>query len=160
MIDINFYEKSMRSFIILNAYVIWEAYSNVTYCTSTRQSLGNWGRHAKQLVFLYQLWTTWVLLNILFDPLNHDSQNSPDKAHEPKMRCCGMSSNYGTWWDYIAMSFGPWASASFLWIWTFLGFKIDSPKIHGNVDVVWVTNEMRPRGVKNLSSTSGVAHRR
>ena len=74
--------------------------------------------------------------------------------HEPKMRCCGMSSNYGPWWDYIAMSFGPWASASFLWIWTLLGFKIDSPKIHGNVVVVWVTNEMRPCGVKNLSSTN------
>ena len=74
--------------------------------------------------------------------------------HEPKMRCCGMSSNYGPWWDYIAMSFGPWASASFLWIWTLLGFKIDSPKINGNVDVVWVTNEMRPHGVKNLSSTN------
>ena len=73
--------------------------------------------------------------------------------HEPKMRCYGMSSNYGTWWDYIAMSFGPWALASFLWIWTFLGFKIDSPKIYGNVDMVWVTNEMRPRSVKNLSST-------
>ena len=72
--------------------------------------------------------------------------------HEPKMRCYGMSSNYGTWWDYIAMSFGPWALASFLWIWTFLGFKIDSPKIYGNVDMVWVTNEMRPRSVKNLSS--------
>ena len=154
MIDINFYVKSMRSFIILNVYVIWEAYSNVTYCTSTRQSSGNWGRHAKQHVFLYQLWTTWALLNILFDPPNHDSQNSPDEAHEPKMRCCGMSSNYGTWWDYIAMSFGPWASASFLWIWTFLGFKIDSPIIHCNVDVVWVINEMRPRGVKNLSSTT------
>ena len=73
--------------------------------------------------------------------------------HELKMRCCGMSSNYGTWWDYITMSFGPWASASFSWIWTLLGFKIDSPKIHGNVDVVWVTNEMRPRGVKIFSST-------
>ena len=73
--------------------------------------------------------------------------------HKPKMRCCGMSSNYGPWWDYIAMSFGSWASASFLWIWTLLGFKIDSPKIHDNVDVVWVTTEMRPCGVKNLSST-------
>ena len=73
--------------------------------------------------------------------------------HELKMRCCGMSSNYGPWWDYITMSFGPWASASFSWIWTLLGFKIDSPKIHGNVDVVWVTNEIRPRGVKNFSST-------
>ena len=73
--------------------------------------------------------------------------------HELKMRCCGMSSNYGPWWDYITMSFGPWASTSFSWIWTLLGFKIDSPKIHGNVDVVWVTNEMRPRGVKIFSST-------
>ena len=74
--------------------------------------------------------------------------------HEPKMRCCAMSSNYGPWWDYTAMSFGSWASASFLWIWTLLGFKIDSPKIHDNVDVVWVANEMKPCGVKNLSSTS------
>ena len=73
--------------------------------------------------------------------------------HEPKMRCCAMNSNYGPWWDYIVMSFGPWALASFLWIWTLLGFKIDSPKIHDNVDVVRVTNEMKPCGVKNLSST-------
>ena len=56
--------------------------------------------------------------------------------HEPKMRCCAMSSNYEPWWDYIALSFGPWASASFLWIRTLLGFKINSPKIHDNVDVV------------------------
>ena len=72
--------------------------------------------------------------------------------HEPKMRCCAMSSNYGPWWDYIAMNFGPWALASFLWIWTLLGLKIDSPKIHDSADVVWVTNEMKPCGVKNLSS--------
>ena len=38
----------------------------------------------------------------------------------------------------------------------FLGFKIDSPKIHGNVDMEWVTNEMRSRGVKNLSSTPSI----
>ena len=74
--------------------------------------------------------------------------------HEQKMRCCAMSSNYGPWWDYIAMSFGPWAWASFLWIWTPLSFKIDYPKIHDNVDMVWVANEMKPRGVKNLSSPS------
>ena len=73
--------------------------------------------------------------------------------HEPKMRCCGMSSNYGSWWDYIAMSFGPWALASFLWIRTLLGFKIDSPKIHDNIDVVRVANEMKPYGVKNLHLT-------
>ena len=72
---------------------------------------------------------------------------------EPKMRCCAMSSNYKPWWDYIAMSFGPWASASFLWIRTLLGFKIDSPKIHDNIDVVRVVNEMKSCDVKNLSST-------
>ena len=75
--------------------------------------------------------------------------------HEPKMRCCAMSSNYGPWWDYIAMSFGPWASASFLWIRTLLGFKIDSPKIYDNIDVVRVANEIKSCGVKNLSSTHG-----
>ena len=130
---------------------------NVIYCILTHQSSGNWGRHAKQHAFLYQLWTTGVLLNILFGPPNHNSQNSPMRLmsldHEPKLRCCAMSSNYGPWWDYITMSFGPWASASFLWIWNFLSFKTDSPKIHGNGDVVWVTNEMRPHGVKNSSST-------
>ena len=74
--------------------------------------------------------------------------------HESKMRCCAMSSNYGPWWDYIAMSFGPWALASFLWIKTLLGFKIISPKIYDNIDVVQATNEMKPCGVKNLSSTA------
>ena len=73
--------------------------------------------------------------------------------HEPKMRCCVMSSNYGPWWDYIAMTFGPWALASFLWIRTLLGFKIDSPKIHDNIDVMRVANEMKPCDVKNLPST-------
>ena len=70
--------------------------------------------------------------------------------HEPKMRCCTMSSNYGPWWDYIAMSFGPWALASFLWIRTLLGFKIDSPKIYDNIDVVRVANEMKSCGVKKF----------
>ena len=39
--NINFYVKSMRSFITLSAYVMWEAYPNVTFCTLTRQSSGN-----------------------------------------------------------------------------------------------------------------------
>ena len=75
--------------------------------------------------------------------------------HEPKMRCCAMSSNYGPWWDYTAMSFGPWALASFLWIRTPLVFKIDSPKIYDNIDLVRVANEMKPCSAKNLSSTKG-----
>ena len=76
--------------------------------------------------------------------------------HEPKIRCCAMSSNYRPWWDYIAMSFGPWALASFLWIRTLLDFKIYSPKIHDNIDVVRVANEMKPCGVKNLPSTTAI----
>ena len=73
--------------------------------------------------------------------------------HETKMKCWAMSSNYRPWWDYIAMNFGPWASASLLWIWTLLGFKIDSSKIHNSVDVMRIANEMKSCGVKNLSST-------
>ena len=57
---------------------------NVTYCILTRQSSGNWGRHAKQHAFLYQLWTTRALLNILLGLPNHDSQNSPNEIHELK----------------------------------------------------------------------------
>ena len=82
MMDINFYVKSMRSFIILSAYIIWESYPNVAFCTLTCQSSGNWGRHVKQHAFLYQLWITGALLNILLHPPNHDSQNSPDETHE------------------------------------------------------------------------------
>ena len=55
---------------------------DATYCTLTRQSSGNLGKHAKQHVFLYQLWTIRALLNILLGPPNHDSQNSPNETHE------------------------------------------------------------------------------
>ena len=34
-----------------------------------------------------------------------------------------------------------------------MGFKKDFSKIHDNVDVVRVANEIKPCGVKNLSST-------
>ena len=130
---------------------------NVTYCTLTCQSSGNWGRHAKQHASftnfepLELYWTYFLALQTTTPKIPLIRLMSLD--HEPKMRCCAISSNYGPWWDYIAMSFGPWASASFLWIWTFLGFKIDSPKIHNSVDVVRVANEMKSCGVKKLSST-------
>ena len=55
---------------------------DATYCTMTYQSSGNWERHAKQHVFLYQLWTTGVLLNILLGLPNHDFQKSPDETYE------------------------------------------------------------------------------
>ena len=53
MMNINFYVKSIGSFII---YVLCDmrGLPNVTYCTLTRQSSGNWGRYAKQHAFLYQ----------------------------------------------------------------------------------------------------------
>ena len=37
-----------------------------------------------------------------------------------------------------------------------MGFKIDSPKIHDNIDVMRVANEMKPCGVKNLPSTNSI----
>ena len=91
--------------------------SDDTYCTLTRQSSRNWERHVKQHVFLYQFWTARALLNIFLGHSNHDSQNFLDETmsldHELRMRCCAISLNYGLWWDNIAMSFGPSASASF-----------------------------------------------
>ena len=57
-----------------------------------------------------------------------------------KMRWCAMSLNHGLW-------------RIFMWIWVLLGFRRDFPKIHDNVDVMRIANEMKPCGVKNLSST-------
>ena len=57
---------------------------NVTYYTLTRQNSGNWGRHATQHAFFYQLSTIGTLLNILLGPPNNDSQNSLDETHELK----------------------------------------------------------------------------
>ena len=122
MMDINFYVKSMESFIILSAYVIWDAYPNVTFCTLTRQNSGNWGRHAKQHAFLYQLWTTRALLNILLSPPNHNSQNSPDETHE-----------LGLWaqkWDDV------------LWAWT-MGFDTFLCKY----GLFWVLEEILPKSM-------------
>ena len=101
-------------------------------------------------------WTYFLTLQITTPKIPMMKLMSLD--HEPKIRCCVMSSNYGPWWDYIAMSFGPWVLASFLWIRTLLGFKIDSPKIHDNTDVMWVANEMKQCGVKNLLSTLSKQH--
>ena len=119
---------------------------NVTHCTLTHQSSGNWGRHAKQHVFLYQLWTTEALLNILPSPPNHDSQNSSDETHE-----------LGSWakkWDDV------------LWAWT-MGFDTFLCKY----GLFWALEEILPKSMivltwcgspmkwshviwKNLSSTN------
>ena len=94
----------------------------LTYCTLTRQSSGNWGRHAKQHVFLYQLWTTEALLNILPSPPNHDSQNSSNETHE-----------LGSWakkWDDV------------LWAWT-MGFDAFLCKY----GLFWALEEILPKSM-------------
>ena len=130
---------------------------NVTYCTLIRQSSGNCGRHAKQHAFLYHLWTTGALLNILLGPPNHDSQNSPDETHElgswaeSEMLCHKLEL-----WALMRLYRHEFWTMGFnviLWIWTLLGFKRDFSKIHDNIDVVQVTNGIKPCDVKNLSST-------
>ena len=136
---------------------------NVTYCTLTYQSSGNWERHAKQHVFLYQVWTIRVLLNILLDPPNHNSQNSPNETYElglwaeNEMLCHELKL-----WVLVRLYRHEFWTMGFdiiLWIWTLLGFKRDFLKIHDSVDVVLVANVMKPCGVKNLSSTLGYKKR-
>ena len=51
------------------------------------------------------------------------------------------------------MSFGLWALASFCVNMGFFGFKRDFFKIHDNIDVIQVANEIKPCGMKILSST-------
>jgi len=50
--------------------------------------------------------------------------------------------------EMMCFELQPWA----LTIWALLGFRRDFSKIHDNVDVVWVANKIKPRGVKNLFS--------
>ena len=66
--------------------------------------------------------------------------DSWSKIMSQKMRWCAMSLNHGLW-------------RIFVWIWALLGFRRDFPKIHDNVDMVRVANEMKSCGVKNFSST-------
>ena len=81
MMNINFYVKSMRSFIILS--IMWYERLTKYYLLHIDWSYSrNWGKHAKQQAFIYQLWITGALLNILLGPPNHDSQNSLDETHK------------------------------------------------------------------------------
>ena len=51
MMNINFYVKNMESFIILSVMLCdVRGLPDATYYTLTRQSSGNWGKHAKQHV--------------------------------------------------------------------------------------------------------------
>ena len=61
--------------------------------------------------------------------------------HELKMRCCAISSNYGHWWDYIVMSFGPWASTSFCEYELFWALKEIFPKFM--IVLTWCGSPMK-----------------
>ena len=52
----------------------------------------------------------------------------------------------------------PWALTPFCVNMGLLSFKRGFPKIHDDVDVVWVANEMKSCGVKNLSSIVVTKH--
>ena len=139
----------------IKCYVIWEAYQMLptTYWPIRVQGIGedmpsktcfplstlnylNFIEHtfwpSKPRLPKFSWWDSWAWIM------------------SQKMKWCAMSLNHGLWWDNIAMGFGPWALAS---LWALLNFKVDFPKIHNNVDVVQVANEIKPYGVKKLSLT-------
>ena len=126
MMNINFYVKSMGSFIILS--VMW--YERMTKCYLLHTDPLEFSELGKTCQVICFPLSTLNHRNFIehLGPPNHDSQNSPDETHEPKMRCYAMSSNYGHWWGYIAMSFGPWASASFCEYELFWALKEIFPK--------------------------------
>ena len=62
-----------------------------------------------ELLELY--WTYFLAIQITTPKISSMRLMSLD--HEPRMRCCAISLNYGLWWDNIVMSFGPSTSASF-----------------------------------------------
>ena len=104
MMNINFYVKSMESFFILS--VMW--YERLTRCNLLHTDLSEFRELGKTYqaknVFLYQLWTTGTLLNILLGPPNYNSQNSPNEIHEP-----------GSWAknEMMCYELEPWALTPF-----------------------------------------------
>ena len=142
--DINFYVKSMGSFIILSAYVIWDAYPNVTFCTLTCQNSGNGEDMPSNMLSFINFeplelyWTYFLALQTMTPKIPPTRLMSLD--HEPKN-------------EMMCHELEPWALMPFCVNRALLGFRRDFPKIHDNVDVVRVANEMKPCCVKNLPST-------
>ena len=147
MMNISFYVKSMESFIILN--IMW--YERliqmlpIAHWPVRVQRIGedmpsNILSFIKfELLDLY--WTYFLALQITTPKI--PSMRLMRLDHEPKMRWCAMSLNHGLWHFFVL-------------IWALLSFKRGFPKIHDNVDVVWVANEMKPCSVKNLLLTDDI----
>ena len=121
MMDINFYVKSMGSFIILS--VMWYERLTKYYLLHINPSeFRELGKTCQATCFPLSTWTTGALLNILLGPPNHLSQNSPDETHK-----------LGSWakkWDDV------------LWAWT-MGFDVFLCKY----ELFWVLEEILPKSM-------------
>ena len=156
MMDINFYVKSMKSFIILS--VMW--YGRLTKCYIL---------HTNPSEFR-ELGKTYQATCFPLSTLNHWSFTEhtfwPSKPRLPKFpRWDSWAWIMSQKWDDVlwawTMGFDeiilPWVLDHGLWHhfvnMDFFGLWNRFFKIHDSVDVMWVANEMKPRGVKNLFST-------
>ena len=139
MMDINFYVKSMESFIILS--VMW--YEKLTKCYLL---------HTNSLEFR-ELGKTCQATCFLLSTLNHWSFTEhiswPSKPQLPKFpRWDSWTWIMSQKWDYVLWAWAMGFDAFLCKYELFLSFKRDFPKIHDNVDVVQVANEIKACGVK------------
>ena len=81
MMNINFYVKSMESFIIL-VVMCYEKLTSYYLLHINSSEFTELGKTCQTTCFLYQLWIVGVLLNILLDPPIYHSQSSPNETHE------------------------------------------------------------------------------
>ena len=155
--NIDFLCKDYGEFYYFKCYVMWEAYQMLPIAHWPVRVQGN-GEDMPSIMLSFinfeplELYWTYFLAPQTTTP-KIPPMRLMSLDHKPKMRCCAMSLNYELWWDNIAMGYGPWALASFCEYGLFLGLKRDFVKLHDSVDVVRVANEIKPCGVKNLSST-------
>ena len=141
MMNINFYVKSIESLIILN--VMWYERFTKYYLLHTDSSeFRELGKTCQATRFPLSILNHWSFTEhtlalqtttLKIPPLRLMSRN--------KMRCCAMSSNYGLWWDYIAMSFGPWASALFCEYGLFWALEEIFPK--SMIVLIWCRSPMK-----------------
>ena len=81
MMNINFYVKSMESFIILGV-MCYERLTRYYLLHINSSEFTELGKTCQATCFLYQLWIVGVLLNILLDLPIYHSQSSPNETHE------------------------------------------------------------------------------
>ena len=127
MMNIIFYVKSMESFIILS--IMW--HERLTKCYLLHIDPSEFRELWKTCQSLELYWTYFLALQTTNPKIPPMRLMSLD--HEPKMRCCAMSLNYGLWWDNIAMSFRPWALVSFC-----------------ESELFWALKEVFPKSIYNL----------